>query len=85
MTEIEQLILKELSTLREEVGEVRDVVRGWRGQLVRQAGLVAIAAVTALGQMCSGGGAPAKAADAGAGGAIATGEGGQGGSSNAQP
>ena len=81
MTEFEELILREVALLREEVGEVREVVRGWRGQLVKQAGLVGIALITALGQTCSGSEAAAPAAaHAAQGGAISeSGEGGSGG------
>lgn len=60
MTPTEQLILEQVSSLHEEIGELRrevrgvsDIVRGWRGQLVKQGGLVAIALVTAVSQTCA--------------------------------
>ena len=78
MTEFEQLILTELSSVREDmgvlskhVGEVRDVVRGWRGQLVKQAGLVAIALLTLLGHACGPAAAVQAAGSGGSHGASA--------------
>lgn len=42
----------EIREIRKRVDVVHDVVKGWRGQLVKQGGLVAIALIAAIGQSC---------------------------------